>query len=124
MYKKNNIPIINPNDEPTTLMGLALNSKGHKKNFAKSKIFVPNQKLIVSNSGNKIPESPYPYKAVMCPHCGRIQVTTGEVCFRCRICSKTSSYRRNGKPHVKFKDFPTHEMACIFAKRWSEGLTK
>lgn len=102
MYKKNKIPLINPNDEPTTLMGLALNSKEQ----------------------NKIPESPYPYKAVMCPHCGRIQVTTGEVCFRCRICSKTSSYRRNGKPHVKFKDFPTHEMACIFAKRWSEGLTK
>ncbi len=102
MERKNKIPVINPDDESTTLMSLILQSKGGYK---------------------KLSEGLYAYKTVMCPKCGKIQVTMAEECFRCRWCNKVSYYRKKGKWHVNFKDFPTHEMACIFAKRWSETQT-
>lgn len=55
----------------------------------------------------------------MCRHCGRIQVTQGEVMFRCRACNKSNRYRKNGQWNVKLKDFPSAEQAMIEAKRWA-----
>jgi len=59
------------------------------------------------------------YKTVMCRHCGRIQVTQGEIMFRCRACNKANMFRRNGEWNVKLRDFPSAELAMIEAKRWA-----
>jgi len=83
-------------DEPPTIMGMV---------FACKKA-APDKKLL-------------PYKTAMCRHCGRIQVTQGEVMFRCRACNKSNRYRKKGCWNVKLKDFPTAEEAMIEAKRWA-----
>ena len=61
----------------------------------------------------------FPYKAVMCRSCGKIQVTQGEEMFRCRECGKNNRYRKYGEWNVRLKDFPTFEAAHIEAKRWA-----
>jgi len=86
-------------DEPSTIMSLVFGSRTESK-------FIPDKRL-------------YPYKTVMCRHCGRIQVTQGEVMFRCRSCNKANRYRKNGQWNVKLKDFPTVELAMIEARRWA-----
>lgn len=84
-------------DEPSTIMGMV---------FAGKKKAAPDKKLL-------------PYKTAMCGHCGRIQVTQGEIMFRCRACNKSNRYRKKGCWNVKLKDFPTAEEAMIEAKRWA-----
>jgi len=84
-------------DEPSTIMSTL---------FA-GKIKAPAEKKLM------------PFKAVMCRHCGRIQVTQGEAMFRCRACNKANRYRKNGQWNVKLKDFPSAEEAMIEAKRWA-----
>lgn len=59
------------------------------------------------------------YKTVMCPHCGTIQVTAGEIMFRCRRCNKVSKFRTKGDWHVKLKDFDTPWLAMMYAKDWA-----
>lgn len=104
--RKKEVPIVNPNDEPTTLMGLLVQGK---------KIEQPTRSYLA--------ERMFQYKTVMCPHCGRIQVTQGEEMFKCRNdgCKKTSQFRLKGQWHVKLYDFATSEEAHIFAKRWAES---
>jgi uncharacterized C2H2 Zn-finger protein len=80
-----------------TLMGWALN---------KSKKSGPEKELLR-------------YKAVMCPNCGTIQTTAGEIMFRCRRCDKTSKFRIDGDWHVKLKDFDTPHLAMMYAKDWA-----
>jgi len=76
--------------------------------------------LVFAGKSKAMPERRLlPYKTVMCRHCGRIQVTRGETMFRCRACSKSNRYRKNGRWNVKLKDFLTAEEAMIEAKRWA-----
>jgi predicted RNA-binding Zn-ribbon protein involved in translation (DUF1610 family) len=90
-------------DEPESLMDLICNKKGLKVSLGK----------------NTAPLTLFPYKAVMCRACGKIQVTQGEEMFRCRECGKANRYRKNGAWNVRLKDFPTFEAAMIEAKRWA-----
>jgi len=87
-------------ERPTTLMDLILGGK----EIARENM--PSEKM-------------YPFKTVMCPHCGSIQVTLGEEMFRCKNCNKVNRYRKRGEWNVKLKDFPTAEMALMEARRWA-----
>jgi len=89
---------VNPQDERTTLMSLALEAK---------------------KTPAEASDQLYKYKAVMCPKCGWIQVTSAEKNLKCRRCNKISTFRSKGRWNVRVKSFPTHEMACICAKEWS-----
>jgi len=62
-----------------------------------------------------------PYKAVLCPFCGRIQITKGEKSFRCRLCGKTSSFRHDSKWNVKLKDFHEEKQAREYCKEWKRS---
>lgn len=88
--------------EPTTIMSLVFN-KG-KPAISRTTI-----------------EELLPYKAVMCPRCGTIQVTEGEKSFRCRRCEKTSTFRKRGGWNVRLYDFVSFQEAGIFAKKWAIG---
>jgi|GEM_PF-5258699 len=63
-----------------------------------------------------------PYKAVLCPFCGRIQVTGGESSFRCRLCGKTSSFRHESKWNVKLKSFETEKQAREYCQLWMKKM--
>ncbi|MBN2250723.1 MAG: hypothetical protein JW724_01440 [Candidatus Altiarchaeota archaeon] len=95
-------------DEHPTLMSLVFNKGLKKKKEQKNP---PGAKLL-------------PYKTVMCRHCGRIQVTTGEEMFRCRGCNKVIRFRKRGLWNVRLMDYRTFEEAHIAAKRWAmeEGV--
>ncbi|ODS42199.1 MAG: hypothetical protein MSIBF_02360 [Candidatus Altiarchaeales archaeon IMC4] len=90
-------PLVNPHDEPTTLMNLWCESKKPIR---------------------EISDDLFRYKVVMCPNCGRIQMTEGERGFRCRSCNKASKYRVKGKWHVKIYSFPTPGEATAFMDNW------
>jgi hypothetical protein len=96
---------INPNDEPTTITSLFFQEREKPK-----------------QPHSYLSERLFRYKAVMCPHCGTIQVTQGEEMFKCRNanCNKVSQFRVKGQWHVKLYDFPSHEEACRWAKKWIE----
>ena len=96
-------------EKPSTLMDLVF-QKGKKDEEQRDRSLL----------GEKL----YPYKAVMCRNCGRIQVTRGEEMFRCRNCGKACRYRKYGKWNVKLKDFPTFEEAMMEAKRWAMEESK
>lgn len=83
--------------------------------------------MVFAGKNEPLPEGGLrPYKAVMCRHCGRIQVTKGETMFRCSACGKANRYRKKGHWNVKLKDFHSAEEAMIAAKRWAteEGMKK
>lgn len=90
------VPVVNPRDEPTSIMGLVVDK--------------PRKKTDLSEL--------FRFKAVMCPHCGWVQVTEGKTRFKCRSCNRSSSYRKRGGWNVKLYDFPTGEKAMIYAKKW------
>jgi len=94
------LPVVNPKDEPTSLMS------------------------IIFKVRSKPAEELSTYKVVMCPHCGNIQVTRGEKSMRCRRCGRASVFRKKGKWAVKLVDFPSFELAQIYAKRWAEKERK
>ncbi len=93
--------VINPNDEPTTLMSLLCESKRPIKELS---------------------DDLFRYKVVMCPNCRRIQMTEGEESFRCRSCNKASKYRINGDWHVRIADFQNPNAASAYAGEWAERI--
>ncbi|ODS42200.1 MAG: hypothetical protein MSIBF_02365 [Candidatus Altiarchaeales archaeon IMC4] len=99
--RRKEIPVINPHDEPTTLMSLLCESKKPPKELS---------------------DDLFRYKVVMCPNCGIIQTTEGEESFRCRSCNKASRYRIKGDWHVKIADFPNPNAASAYAGEWAERI--
>ena len=99
------LPVVNPSDYCTSLMGLIAGQK---------------QREDSRDVGDQL----FRYKTVMCPHCGWIQVTEGKTRFKCRGCGKSSSYRKRGGWNVKLKDFPSMETASIYAKKWKRRLAE
>jgi len=91
---------VNPHDARTTLMGLILNRNDKGRDT------------------DRIGEKLFRFKTVMCPKCGWIQVTEGKKRFKCRQCNRSSKYRVGGTWHVKLEDFPSHETAMRYAKKW------
>lgn len=66
-----NVPVVNPNDELTSLMSLAL-------------------------GGGKPPKTLKKFKIVQCPNCGAVQVTQARKACECFYCGKRNPFRVKG----------------------------
>lgn len=80
------LPVINPNDERTTLMSLVLSD---------------------SKSIHTLPQ----YKIPQCPNCGFIQVTQAKEKYNCNRCGLINPFRKDGMWNLNLKSTSNQQEA-------------
>ncbi len=104
------IPVINPRDECTSLMGIVASQmdphfKPARKGPSKPKI------KPVAITG---------WKVAQCPSCGWIQVLRSKFKLYCKRCGRSFNLRKSGRWNVKIRLFHAELEATVFCQEWKK----